>query len=202
MRGGSVAGRVIVVLSVLHALERKAAATSRIKITKPFCMLISVPHPALLRRPVSCAWGRESTTTEWRETFKLGDARPLICSLVGWRLSRCPPFYTCYDQYITNLKHPLTVGAVQTDFYSILMRPVQARVRQARVLRPAPLVSVRSIYLLYSPIPLPTADMLPVRGTAFSRQSFCFLSFRPALTSVAPSGSQTFSAASKQLSVL
>jgi hypothetical protein len=71
---------------------------------------------------------------EWRRTFKLGDARPLICSLVKWRLSHCPPLHTCYDQYITSLKHPLSVGAVQADFHSALRRPVQARVRQARVL--------------------------------------------------------------------
>jgi hypothetical protein len=53
--------------------------------------------------------------------------------LVEGVISRGPPLDTCCDQYITILKHLLSVGAVQGCFDSDLGRPVQARVRQARV---------------------------------------------------------------------
>ena len=74
-----------------------------------------------------------TNAAECRPTFKLGDARHLICSLVEWLLSHCPPLQNFLDQYITNLKHLLSAGVVQADFHSALRRPVQARVRQARV---------------------------------------------------------------------
>jgi hypothetical protein len=64
---------------------------------------------------------------------KLGDARPFSYSLVWWVLSPDPPLDTFLDQYTTSLKHPLSVGAVQADLNTDLGRPVQARVRQARV---------------------------------------------------------------------
>jgi len=43
------------------------------------------------------------------------------------------PLYTFPEQYTTSLKHLLSVGVVQADFHTDLRRPVQARVRQARV---------------------------------------------------------------------